>query len=274
MVGRYMFSLAACLLAITLAGSAQGPDDQYWQDFVTWLRTAPTANGPLELIQGFQKSLAAKGLPPPEIGQRMNTVLRLMRDRVDAWPLMFDRIYVSATPNFSVKPNATLMAAIEGRKPGRALDVGMGQGRNAVGLAAQGWDVTGFDVSAEGLAVAKANAARAGVNLTAVQESTERFDFGTNQWDLIAMIYVPNGAEDPAYAQRLLRSLRPGGLVVIESFASDKSQAGRRPVDIDPGDLLKAFTGFRILRFEDTDGVSDWDPQTTTLVRLIAQKKG
>lgn len=226
------------------------------------------------MIQGFQKTLAAKGLQPPDIGQRMNTVLRLMRDRTDAWPLMFDKIYVSATPNFSVKPNATLMAAIESRSPGRALDVGMGQGRNAIGLASHGWQVTGFDVSAEGLAVAKAQAARAGVNITALQQSSENFDFGVNQWDLIAMIYVPNGVEDPAYVNRLLQSLRPGGLVVIESFASDKHAPSRRPVDIDPGDLLKAFGDFRILRFEDTDGVTDWDPQTTTLVRLVAQKKG
>jgi hypothetical protein len=44
-------------------------------------------------------------------------------------------------------------------------------------------------------------------------------------------------------------------------------------VDIDPADLLRAFSAFRILRFEDADGVSDWDPQTTRLVRLVAQKK-
>lgn len=39
---------------------------------------------------------------------------------------------------------AGLMAAIEGRTPGRALDIGMGQGRNAVALAVKGWTVTGF----------------------------------------------------------------------------------------------------------------------------------
>jgi SAM-dependent methyltransferase len=273
MFGHHIVAVGMCLLLMTVSVGAQSADDQTWGEFLTYMKGSPPVNGPLEMIQGFQRSLAAKGLQPPEIGQRMNTVLRLMRDREDAWPLMFDKIYVSATPNFSVKPNATLMAAIEGRKPGRALDVGMGQGRNALGLAGAGWDVTGFDVSAEGLAVAKAQAAKAGVKITALQESSERFDFGTGQWDLIAMIYVPNGVEDPAYAQRILRALRPGGLVVIESFASDRQAAMRRPVDIDPASLLKAFADFRILRFEDTDGVTDWDPQTTTLVRLVAQKK-
>ena len=39
----------------------------------------------------------------------------------------------------------------------------MGQGRNSVFLARKGWNVTGFDVSDEGLAIACANAGKAGV---------------------------------------------------------------------------------------------------------------
>lgn len=148
----------------------------------------------------------------------------------------------------------------------------MGQGRNAVGLAVKGWTVTGFDVSAEGLAVARAQAARAGVAITAVQDSDDRFDAGTNQWDLIAVIYGPGSIADPAYVARLERSLKPGALVVVESFASDRTAAQRRPVDIDPADLRRAFSGFQMLRFEDGPAVSDWDPQTTRLVRMVAQK--
>ena len=273
MVQRRLGVVGVCLLVLTLCGRAQATDDQIWQEFLAWLKVAPAADGPLEILQGYQKDQSAKGVPPPEIGQRFNTVLRLMRDRNEAWPLMFDKIYVSATPNFNTKPNALLVAAVEGRKPGKALDVGMGQGRNAVALATRGWNVTGFDVSAEGLAVAKAQAARGGVNITAIQQSNEQFDFGADQWDLIAIIYGPGSIADAGYVERLRRSLRPGGLVVVESFASARQAAMRRPVDIDPGELLQAFGQFRILRFEDSDGVSDWDPQTTTLVRLIAQKK-
>ncbi len=114
--------------------------------------------------------------------------MRQLLGALAACVLMFDKIYASATPNFDTRPNALLMAALDGRTPGRALDIGMGQGRNAVALAVKGWTVTGFDVSAEGLAVAKAQAARAGVAITAIQESDERFDPGTNQWDLIAVI--------------------------------------------------------------------------------------
>jgi SAM-dependent methyltransferase len=276
-MGQGMRVLAAglgVLMCVATLGAAQpAGDDVVWQEFLTWLKAAPPASGPLELLQGFQKGLAGKGVPMQESEQRLNVVLRLMRERTDAWPLMFDKIYASATPNFSTKPNALLMTAIDGRPPGRALDVAMGQGRNAIALAGKGWTVTGFDVSAEGLAVAKAQAARAGLALTAVQETDEKFDYGTAQWDLIAVIYGPGSIADPAFVARLHRALKPGGLVVVESFASAKTAVRRRPVDIDPADLLRAFASFRLLRFEDTDGISEWDPQTTTLVRLIAQKR-
>ena len=269
---RLVGAIVVCVVVGGLVGHAQSADDLAWQRFLGWLRGAPPASGPLEVLQGFQASLVAAGRPAVDAGREMGVVLRLMRERNDAWPLMFDKIYASATPNFDTRPNAWLMAALEGRPPGRALDIGMGQGRNAVALAVKGWTVTGFDVSAEGLAVAKAQAARAGVNITAIQESDERFDPGTSQWDLIAVIYGPGSIADATYVARLHRSLKPGGVVVVESFASDRGAAQRRPVDIDPGELRRAFSAFRIVRFEDAQGVSDWDPQATRLVRLVAQK--
>jgi 2-polyprenyl-3-methyl-5-hydroxy-6-metoxy-1,4-benzoquinol methylase len=52
---------------------------------------------------------------------------------------------------FSRKPNAFLVEMLRHRRPGTALDVGMGQGRNSIFLAQQGWEVTGFDPSDEGV---------------------------------------------------------------------------------------------------------------------------
>ena len=272
-----LFYVCLMLLAgIAACGStvgAQPSDERAWADFLQWLKTAPPANGPLEILNGYRVAVQSRGWPQAESEQQLTTVMRMMRDRTDAWSLIFDNIYASRTPNFSTAPSPLLMAAIEGRSPGRALDVGMGQGRNAVALALRGWDVTGIDVSDEGLAVSKANAALAGVTLTAVHASDGQFDYGNDRWDLIAIIYGPGSATDERFAQRLYQSLKPGGLVVVESFASPKEAARRRPVDIDPADLLRAFVGFRLLRFEDTDEISEWDPQRTPLVRMIAQKR-
>ena len=62
--------------------------------------------------------------------------------------------------SFSRKPNRLLTEAVQGVKPGAALDVGMGQGRNAVWLATRGWQVTGFDVAGEGLRLAREQAGK------------------------------------------------------------------------------------------------------------------
>ena len=47
--------------------------------------------------------------------------------------------------------NKFLAESVKGRKPGKALDIGMGQGRNSLFLAALGWQVTGFDISEVGV---------------------------------------------------------------------------------------------------------------------------
>jgi len=65
------------------------------------------------------------------------------------------RLYPN-TPDFSQQPTALLKYAIKDRPPGKALDIGVGQGRNAIFLAQQGWDVTGFDASPVGVGQAQA----------------------------------------------------------------------------------------------------------------------
>lgn len=253
------------------AGTAQA-ERAAWEHFLQFLRTAPPLPGPQEMLQHYGKTLADEGVAQPDIQRRIGALLGLMRRRSDAWSLMFDRIYASGAPNVIEQANGLLMAAVEGRAAGRALEVAVGHGRNAVALAVRGWDVTGIDVSEEGLTIARANAERAGVRLTLRRETDETFDFGESAWDLIAVIYGPVSITEPEYVERLRRALRPGGLVVVDSFASATGSPRRRPVDIDPTELRHAFDAFRIVRFEDTDGVSEWDPQPTRLVRLIAQK--
>jgi 2-polyprenyl-3-methyl-5-hydroxy-6-metoxy-1,4-benzoquinol methylase len=55
------------------------------------------------------------------------------------------------------------MECIKGRKPGHALDVGMGNGRNSIALAQAGWQVTGFDIASLGVEQARAKAAQLGL---------------------------------------------------------------------------------------------------------------
>src|SRR5688572_24775461 len=71
--------------------------------------------------------------------------------------------------------NKFLAEKIKGIKPGKALDIGMGEGRNALFLAAQGWEVTGFDISDTGVKLALEEARKRGLKLEALVEDVDRF---------------------------------------------------------------------------------------------------
>jgi SAM-dependent methyltransferase len=171
--------------------------------------------------------------------------------------------------NFKREPNSLLTKAVKGRQPGKALDVGMGEGRNAIYLAKQGWKVTGIDRAESALAVARQEASKQGLKITPILQSAEEFDWGRQQWDIIAVLYVGAVRENVA---KIREALRPGGLVVIEAFLAPPGQPGAGS-DYERGELRKMFAdGFKILHYEETEGVADYGQKRMQLVRLIASR--
>jgi SAM-dependent methyltransferase len=185
---------------------------------------------------------------------------------IDRW----NRILTAPVPTFNTRPNAFLVEMTKSLTPGKALDVGMGQGRNAIYLAQQGWDVTGFDPADQAVAAAQDQARRLGVKLTTLVLCDDQFKFGTEQWDLIVLSYV--GVR--RVVSRVHEALRPGGLVVVEGFHRDatKMAAIGGEVVFDTNELLHLFDQLRIVRYEDTEDVGDFGLRHTRLVRLCAQK--
>jgi SAM-dependent methyltransferase len=174
----------------------------------------------------------------------------------------WNKVYSADQPIFLQQPTALLVDAVKDRRPGKALDIGMGQGRNAIFLARQGWDVTGFDPSDEGARQAQAQARKIGVRMHALVAREEGFDLGTARWDLIAMTYVRRLRTGDA--ARFALALKPRGIFVYEN-----NNVGEQ------NELLRDFLAFRILRFEDVDTNSDWHPERRQRVeRLVAQKTG
>ena len=170
---------------------------------------------------------------------------------------------------FSRKPNAFLVEMTRQRKPGRALDVGMGQGRNSIFLAQQGWDVTGFDPADEGVRQAKAEAERLGLKIHAEITTFEQFDFGEARWDLIVLTYEPT----KAIAPKVERSLKPGGAVIVEDRHLDTRRVWPAGTFSD-NELVSLFPGLRVLRYEDVWAHPDWSAKSVDerLVRLCAEK--
>src|SRR5262245_30177646 len=239
-------------------------DEQLFKTFLAWLEKQP---GSTDIEAEYRKVLSAEGLTATEVDRRLHVIVeQLQKSEKDRG----NRIRTAPSPRFNTKPNAFLVDVTRGLTPGKALDVGMGRGRNALYLAQQGWAVTGFDPADQAVAAAEAEAKRLGVILKALVLRDDQFDFGAGQWDLIVLSYV--GAR--GFEQRVYDALKPGGSVVVEAFHRDATKTAQigGAVVFETNELLKLFERFRIVRYEDVEGVGDFGLERTRLVRLHAQK--
>lgn len=251
------------------AGFNQAPAQNVCQEFSTWYQAHRSVANP---AAAYRSELISRGLSAAEADKRFVELFRVMDSCPQVAALNFDSIYSREKMPFRTEPNAFLVESTKDVKPGRALDVPMGQGRNAIYLAKTGWEVTGFDISSKGLAAARAAAELAGVKIQTVLQGWQDFDFGTEKWDLIVMSYAWVPIDDPAFVKRLLAGLRPAGLLVFEHYLTNKS--GVVPGGPKPNELFRSFgNDLRILRYEDIETVSDWQNQSTARVaRLLASK--
>lgn len=232
-------------------------------------------------MRAYEEKLIQDGLSPDEIKLQLDTLRRLLKDDPEkSIELTYDRIFskpLTGDPKkdgFTSSPSVFMMESVKVLKPEYALDIGAGQGRNAVWLAQQGWDVTGIDLSGVGLAAAAANAEKAGTKIKTIKTAYQDFDFGKEQWDLIVMILSWAPVSDPTFVARLHASLRPGGIIVFEHVLETEKQSFPDYVHgLPPNALLSLFKNFHIQKYEEGVWPGDWGGPPAELVRMIARKK-
>lgn len=126
--------------------------------------------------------------------------------------------YAQSEQIWSGNPNGRLVEAVEALAPGRALDLGCGEGADSVWLAAQGWQVTAADVSATAMSRGAVAATAAGV---ADRIDWQRHDFGATfpegTFDLVNASYLLSPLELPRgdILQAAARAVAPGGALVV-----------------------------------------------------------
>lgn len=142
----------------------------------------------------------------------------------------WDRRY--AEEAWSDTPDELLVERLVGVRPGRALDLACGPGRNAVHLARRGWSVLGVDLSAVGLAQAAERAAAAGVTLELVRDDVRRLRPAPASVDLVVVANLHLSSEErrPFFATAVA-ALRPGGHLFLLGHRPD---SGGRPMRLGP----------------------------------------
>jgi SAM-dependent methyltransferase len=263
------------LLFLTLILWAHAPaqqpttaEQQVYERYRHWVTMQPVdVQRSPEVLQKYHAYLKVQGASDSDIDSQIRLIdAQGRRLEVERW----NKILTSDQPTFNAKPNAFLVEMLRGRQPGKALDVGMGQGRNAIWLAKQGWDVTGFDPAERAVALARQTAGKLGVRITTEVTGSENFDFGENRWDVIVLSYV---------GVRELRdvvppSLRPGGIVVVEAFHRDaaKGRSIGGGVVFDPGELPLLFKTLRVVRYQEPMELADFGLQRVRVVQFCAEK--
>ncbi|MET9674602.1 class I SAM-dependent methyltransferase [Streptomyces sp. NPDC006482] len=150
----------------------------------------------------------------------------------------WDSRYADRQQLWSGRPNGALVVEVAGLTPGRVLDVGCGEGADAVWLARGGWDVTALEVSGVALERAAGHARDAGTTVRWVHAALTEAGLPPASFDLVSAQYPALLRTPDAAAERALLSVvAPGGVLLLVHHAGMDT----RPTDesgFDPADYV------------------------------------
>lgn len=131
----------------------------------------------------------------------------------------WDERYSAEDYAYGTEPNDFLAAHAHMLPMGRVLSLAEGEGRNAVFLAGQGYEVTAVDQSAVGLGKARRLAEREGVAIETIVADLAEFKIEPQSWDGIVSIsaHVPRSIRKGLH-RRVAEGLKPGGVLLLEAY--------------------------------------------------------
>lgn len=157
---------------------------------------------------------------------------------------------------WSITPNQTLVVETGRLLPGKALDLGAGEGRNAIWLASRGWRVTAVDFAENGLVKARQLATREQVDIQWLCEDVTLYQPGNEVFDLVIMLFLHVPEPDRnQIIQNSIAGLATGGhFVYIGHDVTNIGQGLGGPQDpsvlCTPEDITANLPGFEITRAE------------------------
>ncbi len=197
--------------------------------------------------------------------------------------------YLARPRVWSGAPNPVLVAQAAALDPGRALDIGCGEGADALWLAERGWHVLGIDVADVAIDRAREEAlSRTAPGGPGLAGSAEFRRADLREWvpesrafDLVMAFFVhlPVDERDLVFT-RLAAAVAPGGTLLLVGHAvSDATSGVGRPsahLLVDESDLVPYAAGFTAVqsstRAREVEGPSETDPLTVHDVVLVARR--
>lgn len=169
---------------------------------------------------------------------------------------------------YNERPSAFLVRNIQLLPKGKALDIAMGRGRNALYLARKGFEVEGIDISSERVAEVTKIACNLGLAIKGTVADMEAgYKIAPGAYDVIICF---NYLQRSLFPQ-IKAGLKNGGLAVYETFTIDQPRFGK-PTNpnylLRHGELRAAFSDLECLRY--WEGISG---RKKAIARIIARKR-
>jgi len=179
----------------------------------------------------------------------------------------WNRLYDTEKFVFGRDPSPFLKKHLKTLPRGRVLDIAMGEGRNGVFLAKQGFEVEGVDLSDVALKKAQRFAAEEGVTLRTIVTDVAEYEITPNSYDVILNINFLERKIFPG----ILRGLKKGGILLFENVILDPAKVSgakdfKPEYFLKPGELRLAFSQFEILEYEEASDGKE------TVARMIAKR--
>ena len=205
----------------------------------------------------------------------------------DAWTNRWDERYSNKEYAYGEAPNDYLKEQLEKLPAGKILFPADGEGRNSVFAAKLGWDVSAFDISAEGRRKALQLAAKNNVHINYHLGELETAQYASGEFNVIALIYAHfPAAIKSAYHKALDKFLKKDGLMIFEAFskkhiyytARNEKVGGPRDIEslFSIDEIRSDFSNYNFIELTETEielneGV--FHNGLGSVIRFVAQKQ-
>lgn len=168
----------------------------------------------------------------------------------------WDRRWTDRLLHAHGEPSSVVFEAVDGLAPGRALDLGCGNGRHALGLAERGWRVTAVDFSTEALRQARERAAATAAEVDWVEADLTAYEPQRRAFDLVlvAYVHVPGRERGPLLAKAAAAVADGGMLVVVGHDPANVGTGAPGPTNPElldtPADIVRELPALEIERAE------------------------
>ncbi|HXV77286.1 MAG TPA: rhodanese-like domain-containing protein [Candidatus Polarisedimenticolaceae bacterium] len=190
-----------------------------------------------------------------------------------AWPGPLSAPATNGRQLHGIAPSSFLVDSFGLLPRGLALDLAMGEGRNAIYLATRGYDVDGVDANPHLVERARAAARKLGAPIRAVVGDVEdgTYIIPIESYDLIVVF---NYLHRPIMKD-IKDGVMPGGGVIYQTYTADQARFGK-PTNpdhlLDPGELKQTFADWEILRYRELIGPARKDGENRAIAGIVARK--